>query len=166
MTWRRKWQRGWRGRYEALHVAPLLSALPKASPRDSGSSDKNYELLKSDASHPSLHIKKLGGKKQLWSVRVGAHYRALGMEGSEGTFWFWIGTHSEYDRLLAMDESGSGIFGIPCPPAAMIAVTKDSCPPDASAPDASARVRPATPLVPSTRGTCSRRLGNASKALI
>ncbi|MCE9525547.1 MAG: hypothetical protein K8R36_05785 [Planctomycetales bacterium] len=64
--------------------------------------DKNYELLKSDPNHPSLHFKKIGGKKQLWSVRVGAHYRALGMEGSEGIVWFWIGTHAEYDRLLAI----------------------------------------------------------------
>lgn len=64
--------------------------------------DKNYELLKSDPNHPSLHFKKLGGNKQLWSVRVGAHYRALGMDGSEGIVWFWIGTHAEYDRLLAI----------------------------------------------------------------
>lgn len=37
--------------------------------------DKNFELLKADPHHPSLHFKKVGKAKQLWSVRVGAHYR-------------------------------------------------------------------------------------------
>jgi len=36
--------------------------------------DKYYELLREDPYHPSLHFKKLGVKKQLWSVRVGDHY--------------------------------------------------------------------------------------------
>jgi mRNA-degrading endonuclease RelE of RelBE toxin-antitoxin system len=63
--------------------------------------DKNYLLLKADPLHPSLHFKKVGKKKQLWSVRVGAHYRALGLDKNEGVVWFWIGTHAEYDKLLA-----------------------------------------------------------------
>ena len=40
--------------------------------------DKNFGLLKSEAHHPSLRLKKVGKTRQLWSVRVGAHYRALG----------------------------------------------------------------------------------------
>lgn len=59
--------------------------------------DKNFQLLKSDPKHPSLHFKKIG---KLWSVRVGAHYRALGLDKPEGVVWFWIGTHSDYDKLL------------------------------------------------------------------
>ena len=35
--------------------------------------DKNFVLLKSDAHHPSLHFKKVNIRKQLWSVRIGAH---------------------------------------------------------------------------------------------
>ena len=62
--------------------------------------DKNFELLKSDQHHRSLDFKKVGGKKQLWSVRVGAHYRALGTEKSDGILWFWIGPHAKYDQLL------------------------------------------------------------------
>ena len=62
--------------------------------------DKNYSLLKQDPTHPSLHLKKVGKRKQLWSIRVGEHYRALGLVKSEGVVWFWIGTHAEYDRLL------------------------------------------------------------------
>jgi len=36
---------------------------------------KNFELLKANPSHPSLHFKKIG---QLWSVRAGLNYRADG----------------------------------------------------------------------------------------
>jgi hypothetical protein len=60
--------------------------------------DKNYELLKADPEHASLHFKKVG---KYWSVRVGVSYRALGVEDDEGIVWFWIGTHAEYDRLIA-----------------------------------------------------------------
>jgi mRNA-degrading endonuclease RelE of RelBE toxin-antitoxin system len=59
--------------------------------------DKNFELLKADPHHPSLHLKKID---QLWSVRVGAHYRALGMDGPNAIVWFWIGSHAEYDKLV------------------------------------------------------------------
>ena len=59
--------------------------------------DKNFQLLKADPKHPSLHYKKIG---RLWSVRVGAHYRALGLAKAEGVVWFWIGSHADYDKLL------------------------------------------------------------------
>jgi hypothetical protein len=63
--------------------------------------DKNYKLLIVDPQHPSLHLKKVGTSKQLWSVRVGMHYRALGLDKPEGIVWFWIGPHAEYDKLLS-----------------------------------------------------------------
>jgi mRNA-degrading endonuclease RelE of RelBE toxin-antitoxin system len=62
--------------------------------------DRNFELLKADPYHPSLHFKKIGGTKGLWSVRVGTRYRALGIEKPESIVWFWIGTHDEYENLL------------------------------------------------------------------
>jgi hypothetical protein len=62
--------------------------------------DCNYQVLKDDPSHPSLHFKRIG---RFWSVRVGLHYRALAVEGPEGPVWFWIGSHAEYDRLVAND---------------------------------------------------------------
>ena len=63
--------------------------------------DKNFDLLKSDPYHPSLHFKKVDDVRRLWSVRVGWQYRALGVEKPDGILWFWIGTHAEYDRLLS-----------------------------------------------------------------
>ena len=39
--------------------------------------DKDYFLLRSDQHHPSLHVKRVG---KPWAVRVGEHYRALGID--------------------------------------------------------------------------------------
>ena len=41
--------------------------------------DRNYELLKANPFHPSLHFKKVGS---YWSVRVGLKYRALGIHSN------------------------------------------------------------------------------------
>jgi hypothetical protein len=60
--------------------------------------DKNYALLKNDPRHPSLHFKKIG---RYWSVRVGARYRALGIDVEDNVLWFWIGSHADYDKLLS-----------------------------------------------------------------
>ena len=59
---------------------------------------ENYKILKRDPYHPSLHFKKVG---RFWSVRVGIHYRAAAIEDGQDIVWFWIGHHSEYDRLLS-----------------------------------------------------------------
>ncbi len=59
---------------------------------------ENYELLKDNARHPSLHLKKARG---YWSVRVGRGYRALGKDIDGGILWGWIGAHDEYARLLS-----------------------------------------------------------------
>jgi hypothetical protein len=61
--------------------------------------DRCYELFKIDSSHPSLHFKKVG---KYWSVRLGQNYRALGVEVQDGISWFWIGMHSEYDKIINM----------------------------------------------------------------
>ena len=59
---------------------------------------RSFTLLKSDARHPSLHLKRID---RLWSVRVGHHYRALGTDVPGGILWVWIGTHADYDRIIA-----------------------------------------------------------------
>lgn len=60
--------------------------------------DRSYQLLKDNPSHPSLHFKKIG---RFWSVRVGLHHRAIAVEATADLVWFWIGSHADYDKLLA-----------------------------------------------------------------
>ena len=60
--------------------------------------DKNYQLLKQNPVHPSLHFKKI---QNCFSVRVGLKHRALGIEINEDVLWFWIGSHADYDKLLS-----------------------------------------------------------------
>jgi hypothetical protein len=59
--------------------------------------DKNYELLKNNPSHPSLNLKRI---EELWSVRIGLHYRAIGIEAENGIQWIWIGSHKVYDKMI------------------------------------------------------------------
>ena len=59
--------------------------------------DRNFELLKRDARHSSVRLKKIG---VLYSARIGLHYRALARERPDGLQWFWIGHHSTYEQLL------------------------------------------------------------------
>ena len=59
--------------------------------------DKQFALLKENPTHPSLHFKRVGNYR---SVRIGSHYRALGVEVADGVLWWWIGTHAEYDHLV------------------------------------------------------------------
>lgn len=60
--------------------------------------DKNYALLKANPRHPSLQLKRI---EELWSIRVGQHYRALGIDAPGGIQWIWIGSHADYDKFTA-----------------------------------------------------------------
>ncbi|WP_413208425.1 hypothetical protein [Rhodospirillum sp. A1_3_36] len=64
-----------------------------------------YLYWREDQRHPSVHYKCVSEKHAVYSVRVGIHYRALGYRediNDETTLtWFWIGSHADYDKLLA-----------------------------------------------------------------
>ncbi|MFO1422374.1 MAG: hypothetical protein U1F70_01790 [Candidatus Competibacteraceae bacterium] len=59
--------------------------------------EKNFELLRTDPTHPSLHFKRVG---KLWSVRAGSNHRALAIEDGDDYIWVWIGVHDEYERII------------------------------------------------------------------
>jgi hypothetical protein len=60
---------------------------------------KNYQLWRTNPSHPSLRFRRLQANGNLVTVRIGDHYRALGELESDEVTGVWIGTHAEYDRL-------------------------------------------------------------------
>ena len=58
---------------------------------------KNFDLLKVKPLHPSLHFKKVGN---FWSVRIGLNHRALAIKDGQDFIWVWIGSHTEYERMI------------------------------------------------------------------
>ena len=59
-----------------------------------------YRLFRDNPSHPGLSFKKVDDEANLYSVRIGIGYRAVGKLDADQIIWFWIGSHGDYDRLL------------------------------------------------------------------
>ena len=57
--------------------------------------DKNFALFKANPRHPSLGFRKKGG---VYTVEIGRSYRALARERKGHYYWFWIGTHEDYNN--------------------------------------------------------------------
>jgi hypothetical protein len=76
----------------------LLGRLP-GSVRQQAS--RAYAQWRADPHHPSLHFKWVSMSQPIHSVRIGLAYRALGLWEGDTITWFWIGSHAEYDALLA-----------------------------------------------------------------
>jgi len=59
-----------------------------------------YNVFQQNPNHPSLHFKKLRGHENVWSVRVGLKYRAVGRKVGDSIIWAWIGSHNDFDNLF------------------------------------------------------------------
>jgi len=78
------------------HFNALLAALPADAQRQA---HEAYELFKEDPHHGSLHFKRINTREPpIYSVRVGANYRAVGTLRGDTVIWFWIGTHETYNK--------------------------------------------------------------------
>ena len=65
------------------------------------SARKAYKLWKEYPEHPGLQFKKVHKSQAIYSVRIGLSYRAIGVKQESTLIWFWIGSHAEYDKLIA-----------------------------------------------------------------
>jgi mRNA-degrading endonuclease RelE of RelBE toxin-antitoxin system len=74
-----------------------LSQLPESVQEQA---TKAYALWRSDLYHNSLQFKRVSQRQPIYSARVGLNYRVLGLLEEDHIYWFWIGTHAEYDELL------------------------------------------------------------------
>jgi len=54
----------------------------------------------SNPAHPGPQFKELEGDDLIYSVRIGLECRALAVMKKDRIVWYWIGSHSEYDRLV------------------------------------------------------------------
>lgn len=61
---------------------------------------KNYKLFREDPTHPGLFFKKVHPQQPIFSIRISKDYRAIGIKDANNIIWFWIGSHSDYDKLL------------------------------------------------------------------
>jgi hypothetical protein len=60
-----------------------------------------YRLWAENPSHPSLRFKKVHDNLPVYSVRIDLGWRAVGIVERQVMVWFWIGPHSEYEKLLS-----------------------------------------------------------------
>jgi len=81
------------------HASPdfwaLFNGLPSVVQQQAR---KQYERFAQNPFHPSLRLKAVGS---FWSVRISRSYRALAARRGGHFFWFWIGSHSDYERLVS-----------------------------------------------------------------
>ncbi len=59
-----------------------------------------YRLWANNPNHPSLRFKKVHDRLPIFSVRVDLDWRAVGVVQDDTMIWFWVGPHSEYEKLL------------------------------------------------------------------
>ena len=59
-----------------------------------------YRLWRQNPWHSGLQFKQVHPSRPYYSVRIGAHWRAVGEKAGNEITWFWIGSHAEYDALL------------------------------------------------------------------
>ena len=61
---------------------------------------KNYKIWQENNYHPSLNFKEIRENTNIYSVRIGIGWRAIGYLENDVIIWFWIGSHSEYDKII------------------------------------------------------------------
>ena len=90
--------------FELEHIIDdeLHALVQKLDPKLQDRVYKQFSLLMEMPLYPSLHLKKVKGQKnEQWSIYISRNYRALGYENEGVVRWYWIGHHSEYDKILA-----------------------------------------------------------------
>ncbi|MEO6971061.1 MAG: hypothetical protein ABI217_09230 [Chthoniobacterales bacterium] len=56
---------------------------------------EKYVFGGSDPYHASFHFEER--RNGICVIRIGGHYRAVGLREGDAIAWFWIGTHEEYN---------------------------------------------------------------------
>ena len=59
-----------------------------------------YRIWLADSRHTGLHYRRVHPSEPIYSVRIGLHYRAVALVEGDTATWYWIGSHSDYDKLL------------------------------------------------------------------
>jgi hypothetical protein len=78
----------------------LNHSLPPLSGDVQQLTDKAYRLFQQNPDHPGLQFKKVGKKQPVYSARITDNYRALCYLDGKKAYWFWVGGHKAYEKLI------------------------------------------------------------------
>ncbi len=59
-----------------------------------------YRRFRANPQHNGLQFKRVHTTRPIYSARVTDDYRVVGIVDGDDVVWFWIGKHTEYERLL------------------------------------------------------------------
>ncbi|MGB3401450.1 MAG: hypothetical protein WBA77_02030 [Microcoleaceae cyanobacterium] len=60
-----------------------------------------YRQFKQNPRHPSLRFKKVHPQLPIYSTRINKSYRVVGVLQENTVIWFWVGSHTDYEKLLS-----------------------------------------------------------------
>ena len=60
-----------------------------------------YRRFIQNPNHPGLRFKQVHAVKPIYSARVNQDYRAVGIRVVDTIVWFWIGSHTDYEKLIS-----------------------------------------------------------------
>ncbi len=62
---------------------------------------KSFEQFQEDPNNGALKFKQLRRYPNCWYVRISPWYRAVCKRDGDTVYWFWIGSHADFDRDFA-----------------------------------------------------------------
>lgn len=83
--------------FEHIQDQDFIDLVAKLSQSIQNRVARQFRILQENPLYPSLHFKKVSG---LWSLRITDNYRTLGYEENGTIIWYWIGPHSEYEKMI------------------------------------------------------------------
>ena len=86
--------------YELVSDGRFSCLLSAVTPERQRESPQELSSLEAKPQHPSLRFKRVHPNEPIYSVRVGIGWRAMGLWEDNDIYWFWIGSHDAYERLI------------------------------------------------------------------
>lgn len=60
-----------------------------------------YRRFRDNPQHPSLRFRQVHPTRPIYSACIDRNHRALGIRDGDTIVWFWIGSHDDYEAMLA-----------------------------------------------------------------
>jgi hypothetical protein len=76
----------------------LLDELPLHVQKQAGEAYRNWVR---NPWHPSLQFKQIHTTRPIFAARIGLDWRAVCLRTGDTVLWYFIGSHADYDRLIA-----------------------------------------------------------------